>query len=213
MNCRSILNNRSVSLLFVFAAALYFCRGAFGCESQLWLDATKALPVMLLGVTTWLYGGSKLLPIAMLLSAVGDIAGEHRAFLWQVGFFAAAHISFIAYFANKTSYKRERLWQLAVWVVVMLLFGGFVISNIENIAFRIACSAYILIIGSMAAVTLFINSPKRWWYTAAALIFVFSDSCIAWNKFIDKFAHAGLVIMVTYFLAQLIFANLYIKEE
>lgn len=213
MNCRNILNNRTVTLLFLAAAALYFGRGVFNCSNQLWLDATKALPVMLLGVTTWLYGGNKLLPIAMLLSAAGDIAGEHGAFLWQIGFFAAAHISFITYFVSRASFKRSRVWMLALWCTLFLLFGGFIVSHIGNIAFRIACSAYILIIGSMAAATLFIDSSRQWCYTAAALIFVISDSCIAWNKFVDKFAYAGLAIMVTYFLAQLIFANLYIKDE
>ena len=195
MNCRNILNNRTVSLLFVAAVALYFGRGVFGCNSWLWLDITKALPVALLGVTTWLYGGNKLLPIAMLLSAAGDIAGEHGEFIYQIALFAVAHICFIAYFCRKASFKRE------------------IISNIDHTAFRIACSIYMLIIGSMAAVTLFIDSPRRWYYTAAALIFVFSDSCIAWNKFVEKFAYAGITIMATYFLAQLIFANLYLKEE
>lgn len=213
MNCRSILNNRTVSLLFVAAVALYFSRGVFGCNSWLWLDITKALPVALLGVTTWLYEGNKLLPIAMLLSAAGDIAGEHGEFIYQIALFAVAHICFIAYFCRKASFKRERLWQLALWCVILVLFGGFIISNIDHTAFRIACSIYMLIIGSMAAVTLFIDSPRRWYYTAAALIFVFSDSCIAWNKFVEKFAYAGITIMATYFLAQLIFANLYLKEE
>lgn len=213
MNYRSILNNHTVSLLFVAAVALYFSRGVFDCNSWLWLDITKALPVALLGVTTWLYGGNKLLPIAMLLSAAGDIAGEHGEFIYQIALFAVAHICFIAYFCRKASFKRERLWQLALWCVILVLFGGFIISNIDHTAFRIACSIYMLIIGSMAAVTLFIDSPRRWYYTAAALIFVFSDSCIAWNKFVEKFAYAGITIMATYFLAQLIFANLYLKEE
>lgn len=213
MNCKNILNNRTVSLLFVAAVALYFSRGVFGCNSWLWLDITKALPVALLGVTTWLYGDNKLLPIAMLLSAAGDIAGEHGEFIYQIALFAVAHICFIAYFCRKASFKRERLWQLALWCVILVLFGGFIISNIDHTAFRIACSIYMLIIGSMAAVTLFIDSPRRWYYTAAALIFVFSDSCIAWNKFVEKFAYAGITIMATYFLAQLIFANLYLKEE
>ena len=213
MNCRSILNNRTVSLLFLAAVALYFGRGVFGCSGWLWLDITKALPVALLGVTTWLYGGNKLLPIAMLLSAAGDIAGEHGEFIYQIVLFAVAHICFIAYFCRKASFKRERLWQLALWCVILVLFGSFIISNIDHTAFRIACSIYMLIIGSMAAVTLFIDSPRRWYYTAAALIFVFSDSCIAWNKFVEKFAYAGITIMATYFLAQLIFANRYLKEE
>ena len=130
MNCRNILNNRTVTLLFLAAAALYFGRGVFNCSNQFWLDTTKALPVMLLGVTTWLYGGNKLLPIAMLLSAAGDIAGEHGAFLWQIGFFAAAHISFITYFVSRASFKRSRVWMLALWCTLFLLFGGFIVRTL-----------------------------------------------------------------------------------
>ncbi|MBQ5854344.1 MAG: lysoplasmalogenase, partial [Alistipes sp.] len=64
-----------------------------------------------------------------------------------------------------------------------------------------------------AAVTLNIESKHRVWYIVAALLFVFSDSCIAWNKFIARFDYAGLAIMTTYFTAQFIFANLALRER
>ena len=213
MNCKSTLSSGVVITLFLLSAALYFFRGAVDCNSTLWLDFTKALPVALLGITTWFAGSNKLLPIALLLSACGDIAGEHGALITQIGFFAAAHIAFICHFLRYRKISRGRVAATAIWAVIMLLFGTFIVSHISSTTISIACSLYVVIIGSMVASTLFIDSKYRAWYITAALIFVFSDSCIAWNRFIEKFDGAGLAIMTTYFTAQLIFATLYLTEK
>ncbi|MBR2116451.1 MAG: lysoplasmalogenase [Alistipes sp.] len=213
MSWRNILSSRVVIPLFLLSAALYFGRGIFGCTEQWWMDFTKALPVALLGITTWFAGGNKMLPIALLLSACGDIAGEHGAFLWQIGLFAIAHIAFILYFSRKAKVSKQRLTMVALWGLIMLLFGGFILFHIDNTIIRIACSIYILIIGSMTAATLLIESKYRWCYIIGALIFVFSDSCIAWNRFVEHFEGAGIAIMTTYFAAQLIFATLYLNDK
>ena len=201
-----------ITLFFLFGA-LYLFRGAIECNHWLWMDFTKALPVAFLGITTWFGGGNKLLPIALLLSACGDIAGEHGELLWQIGFFAAAHIAFITYFIRFAKVTGNRVAAIVLWSIVMLLFGGFIVSNISNIVIAIACAIYILIIGSMVGSTILIESKYRWLYIVAALIFVISDSCIAWNRFVHRFDGAGLAIMLTYFAAQIIFATLYLKER
>ena len=201
-----------ITLFFLFGA-LYLFRGAIECNHWLWMDFTKALPVAFLGITTWFSGGNKLLPIALLLSACGDIAGEHGELLWQIGFFAAAHIAFITYFIRFAKVTRNRVAAIVLWSIAMLLFGGFIVSNISNIVIAIACAIYILIIGSMVGSTILIESKYRWLYIVAALIFVISDSCIAWNRFVHRFDGAGLTIMLTYFAAQIIFATLYLKER
>lgn len=213
MNCKSTLSSGVVITLFLLSAALYFFRGAVDCNSTLWFDFTKALPVALLGITTWFAGSNKLLPIALLLSACGDIAGEHGALITQIGFFAAAHIAFICHFLRYRKISRGRVAATAIWAVIMLLFGIFIVSHISSTTISIACSIYIIIIGSMVASTLFIDSKYRVWYIIAAFIFVFSDSCIAWNRFVEKFDGAGLAIMTTYFTAQLIFATLYLNDN
>ena len=201
-----------ITLFFLFGA-LYLFRGAIECNHWLWMDFTKALPVAFLGITTWFCGGNKLLPIALLLSACGDIAGEHGELLWQIGFFAAAHIAFITYFIRFAKITRNRVAVIVLWSIAMLLFGGFIVSHISNIVIAVACAIYILIIGSMVGSTILIESKYRWLYIVAALIFVISDSCIAWNRFVCKFDGAGLAIMLTYFAAQIIFATLYLKEQ
>ena len=213
MNCKSILSSGVVITLFLLFGALYFFRGAIECNHWLWYDITKALPVAFLGVITWFAGGNKMLPIALLLSACGDVAGEHGELLWQIGFFAAAHIAFILYFTRMAKVTRNRVAAIVLWGIVMLLFGGFIVSNISNIVIAIACAIYILIIGSMVASTILIESKYRWLYIVAALIFVISDSCIAWNRFVHRFDGAGLTIMLTYFAAQITFATLCLKER
>ena len=213
MNCKSILSSGVVITLFLLFGALYFFRGAIECNHWLWHDITKALPVAFLGVITWFAGGNKMLPIALLLSACGDVAGEHGELLWQIGFFAAAHVAFILYFTRMAKVTRNRVVAIALWGVAMLLFGSFIVSHISNIVIAVACAIYILIIGSMVGSTILIESKYRWLYIIAALIFVFSDSCIAWNRFVCKFDGAGLTIMLTYFTAQITFATLYLKER
>ncbi|MGN1212117.1 MAG: lysoplasmalogenase family protein, partial [Candidatus Cryptobacteroides sp.] len=42
-------------------------------------------------------------------------------------------------------------------------------------------------------------------YAVAAVLFVFSDMVIAWNSFISPVPNERYVIMVTYYLAQLLF--------
>ena len=63
MNLRNILSSGVVILLFLVTVALYFGRGVFGCTADWWLDTTKALPVILLSITTWFAGGYKALPL------------------------------------------------------------------------------------------------------------------------------------------------------
>ena len=54
------------------------------------------------------------------------------------------------------------------------------------------------------------------WFMSGAILFVASDSALAFNKFYASFASAPLVIMLTYGLAQLFLTSgaiLYIKRE
>lgn len=177
------------------------------------MDITKTAPVLFLGISTWLSGGKKLLPVALLLSAAGDLAGEEHSFLMQISLFALAHIAYIFHFGARAGFSRRKAIYIAIWAVCLLLIGGYIISHIDTVVIKVACSVYMLLIGTMVATTFTIRSAYRWLYIASAMLFLFSDSCIAWNKFVEHFAHAGVIIMSTYFAAQGIFAWLYLKKE
>lgn len=213
MNCNNISKINITIIGYTLFVALYFCRSLLDIDSHIWLDITKTLPVLFLSITTYISGVNKLLPTALLLSALGDLAGEEGMFLWQISLFAAAHIFFIIYFIGRAKNSKQSQILATIWAIVIVFFGCFVIGNIENTIFKYACTAYMVIIGIMVGSTMFIESRFRWYYIFAALLFAFSDSCIAWNKFVEHFSYAGITIMSTYFAAQGIFATLYLKEE
>ncbi len=212
----NLSNTSKISLAiagYAAVVALYFFRATFGLDSGVWLDITKTLPVLFLSITTFVSGSSKLLPTALLLSALGDLAGEEGLFLWQISLFAAAHIAFIIYFVKGGTMSRKSLYGTVVWAIVLVTFGTYIICNIDVAVYRYACAAYMVIIGAMVGSTMFLESKFRWCYIVGALLFAFSDSCIAWNKFVEHFSYAGVIIMSTYFAAQGIFATLYLKER
>lgn len=200
-------SSNAIVALYLLFVALYFSRHFVGCQGSLWLDVTKTLPVLFLGVATLFCSSNRAVACALLLSAAGDLAGERALFIWQITLFAVAHIAYIAAFA-----RRRKPFNLCsallsgAWVVALLLFGGFVVSHIQAPSLKIACTIYMLIIASMSVAAFNIRTQYRTLYIVAALLFVFSDSCIAWNKFVDTLNYAGVLIMSTYFAAQGLFA-------
>lgn len=213
MNYKSTLSRTVTAVVFLLLVSIYFFRKQIGLTSELMLDITKTAPVLSLSIATLFCSNRKLISLALLLSAAGDLAGEKGAFIAQISLFALAHIVYILDFTKLATFNRRSSIIISLWAVVVVIFGIFVIGNINSSLLKVACALYMIIIGTMAATTFAINSRYRALYVIAALLFVFSDSCIAWNKFVEHFAGAGVAIMSTYFAAQGLFAWLATKEE
>ena len=64
---------------------------------------------------------------------------------------------------------------------------------------RIAVTVYMVVIGVMAGSAIAAGLPIA---IAGALLFMLSDSMIAWNRFVAPFAGARLAIIVTYHVGQ-----------
>ena len=200
---------------YAVSVAAYFLNYALGGDAQAIDDAVKVAPVVILCATTWIAGGRgwQLLPLALLLSAAGDWAGEHRLFLWQVGLFLAAHIVYAVCFFRRAHIDRAGLILTALLIGASLALGAFLLPHIASMAERIACGCYIAVISVMAVAAVMRRGVWRRAGVVAALLFMFSDSCIAWNRFVERIPHAGIWIMTTYFAAQYIFARIYLRER
>lgn len=213
MSCKSTLTSRVAFVGFLLLSAIYFCRGHFPLSGQAWADVTKCAPVLFLAIATLRAGGSRFMPLALLLSAAGDWAGEHGIFLLQLSLFALAHIAYVIYFAKGAYFGKRGTVVAILWSVVMLSIGGYIIPHIGSVVVQVACGVYVLLIGTMALFAFMSSGALRVYNIIAALLFVASDSCIAINKFVGKFEYAGIIIMTTYFAAQLIFACVHIKKS
>ncbi len=144
---------------------------------------------------------------------MGDLAGDLHAFLWQIGLFAAAHTAYIATFYRRRLPTRGAVIFVVVLALAAAALAGYFISHVGDTTEKIFIAIYIAVITCMCATAALQQSRYRALYAAAALVFIFSDACIAWNKYVEPIPHAAVWIMSTYFAAQYTIARLYIRER
>ena len=148
---------------------------------------------------------------ALLFSTAGDAAGAAGNFLLQMGSFAITHVFLILYFIKRYKEKvgRDRnpspksLGYTFLINFLCIFLAGMSISTIVLEApagiLRIGTGIYVLLICSMLNLALLQRSSL---YALGAILFVFSDFILGWNKFNSPIENAGLLIMIPYYLGQ-----------
>lgn len=198
-------------IVYLLLAILFFFVRECDCE---WLLCRRyvAIPTLFATFLTALHfkRGGWLIPLALLASAAGDWAGAMGEFIFQVAFFAVTHIFYVADFTPKCKFTLKRTLALAAFSSIVLPFLVYVVMHIENRVELIAVAIYGLIIYSMGFTALIQNRKHSMLYAVAAMLFIFSDSCIAYNRFVEYIPNATLWIMTTYYAAQGIFCTLHL---
>lgn len=149
--------------------------------------------------------------LALLFSAVGDWFGSMGAFLPQMGAFAVAHIWMIVFFAGRYFSKVEhdrKLTGKAKGYLAMVIFCALALLSVTFIrivpevpagVLRIGVGIYACLICMMLVSALLQRSSL---YALGAVLFVFSDFILAWNRFVEAVPHADMMILVPYYLGQ-----------
>ena len=199
---------------FLILAVLYFFVGDWGCD---WLICRRwvAVPTLFATVATALNfkRGGWLIPLALLASSAGDWAGAMGEFIFQIAFFAVAHIFYIADFVPTCKFTLKRIVALVLFSAIVLPFLGYVLMQIGDRGEMIAVAIYGVLIYSMGFTALIQNRKFSMFYAIAAMLFIFSDSCIAYNRFVEHIPNATMWIMTTYYAAQGIFCTLHLTRE
>ena len=188
--------------LFLIASVLYFL--------PVGLAHKITIPVGILTVSSlWLCPWQ--ITLALAFSALGDYMGSCSNFIGQMGFFALGHIFYIAYFVSRYFRKVEKDKKLSSKAVGYLTMVGFCTLALLSVAFirivpeapagvvRTGVGIYACIISTMLVTALLQRSSL---FAVGAVLFVFSDFILAWNKFVEPVPHSRYLILVTYFLAQ-----------
>lgn len=186
----------------VFIGALTF---GFGLGVALFFSTGAPLPCKVCYPAAWL----SLVLFALLLSAAGDAAGAVHDFLLQMFLFALAHVAYIRYFLPSAEFSRRRIAAAAVVGagLLLFLFAG-IVPRVASSVERTGLALYGAVIAAMLLSVLFYRGRYAPGFRVAALLFVFSDATIAWNKFVEPLPDATLRIMSTYYAAQYLFALL-----
>lgn len=188
--------------LFLAAAILFF--------TPVDIDHKICIPVGILSLSSlWLCPWQ--MTMGLIFSAIGDYMGSCGNFIGQMGFFAIAHIWYIAYFVKRYFEKVERDKKLSnkakgylaivTFCTLALLTTAFtkIAPGAEAGVIRIGVCIYAILISAMMMSALLQRSSL---FALGAVLFVFSDFILAWNKFVEPVPYRTYLVLVPYFAAQ-----------
>ena len=149
--------------------------------------------------------------LALLFSALGDYFGSCHNFLAQMGFFALGHVFYVCYFIKRWLTKVEHDRKMTAKVkgqalTFLVLVGGIlfvaftkVVPCAEAGIIRTGVCIYAVLISTMLFSALMQRSSL---YALGAVLFVFSDFILAWNKFVEPVPYRDALVLGTYLSAQ-----------
>ena len=130
--------------------------------------------------------------------------GARGLFIPQMAFFALAHVAYVCWFLPRAR-RRLRAVSLAVTVPLLVFLFAAIVPEAPFPAERIGVAVYGLVIAAMLYSALQYDWACAAGFRCAALLFVFSDAVIAWNRFIGPVPARTWIVMITYYLAQYLF--------
>lgn len=191
-----------ISLIFIVLAAMYLMPAA-ALEQMLPEKVVRfriAYPVAALALMGAYLGMGWKFVLAFLFSCTGDAMGAYGSFFGQMGYFAAAHIILIWAFAEELWKVRKTLVGLAVTATLVFTFA-LVIPKVPEPWLQIGCGVYAVLITAMFGLSLMQRSPL---FAIGAALFLISDMILSWNKFVGPVTAEKWLIMVPYYLGQLL---------
>ena len=191
-----------ISLIFIVLAAIYLMPSA-ALEQMLPEKVVRfriAYPVAALALMGAYLGMGWKFVLAFLFSCTGDAMGAYGSFFGQMGYFAAAHIILIWVFAEELWKVRKILVGLAVTAALVFAFA-LVIPKVPEPWLQIGCGVYAVLITAMFGLSLMQRPPL---FAIGAALFLISDMILSWNKFVGPVAAEKWLIMVPYYLGQLL---------
>jgi uncharacterized membrane protein YhhN len=182
-----------------------------------------AKPMVIVILITWLLinggyqGPTIFFLIGLGLSLAGDIflMLPDEKFIAGLVSFLFAHLAYIRGFS--ISGLHFSIGLLAVIVIVGLigivvlrqLLKGLTAHHQEKLRFPIIIYAIVISIMLISALSTVISPSPGWDFFPAiivstgAILFFFSDSNLAWNRFVNLVPHGKLMVIISYHLAQI----------
>jgi len=217
--------------IILFLLILLADLGAIYSDNELLQTILKPLLVPLLIIyflsetKSFVSGLKAWVTLALFFSWTGDILlmFEEKGsiyFLLGLSAFFIAQVFYIIYFHNIR--MKEYIRGNALLLLVAVVFYGILISVLSPFLgnMKLPVSIYGVVISFMLMLAMHMmlgkNKKAGWWMMLGAVLFVSSDTLLAFNKFYSPFNYAGILVMLTYGLAQLFItrgAVLYINSQ
>lgn len=151
-------------------------------------------------------GTTRLLIAGLLFCMLGDGLLVYW-FVPGLAAFLTGHLFYIAAFWGRRRLSRLRLASLLPIGAYSVFMGARLVDALKlggDYALTAPVLAYILVISLMLWSSML--TGNRWAITGS-LLFVVSDSILAWNKFVSEVPYSNALIMSTYYAAQFLIAR------
>ncbi|HQV56298.1 MAG: lysoplasmalogenase [Chitinophagaceae bacterium] len=156
-------------------------------------------------------GFNKWIVFALIFSWIGDVLlmfqdKKDIFFLLGLSSFLLAHIFYIIYFhkARLRDNVKSNPWLLVIVVVYYAALISFLSPYLGDMKLPVRIYGIVISFMFMLALHMFFikNKSAGKWMMIGALLFVLSDSLLAIDRFYQTFEFAGILIILTYALAQ-----------
>ena len=155
----------------------------------------------------------KWIVLALFFSWGGDVLlmfvpKNELFFLLGLASFLLAHIFYIIFFHHVR--VREKIKSNPWFLVIVVIYYAVLTSWLSPFLgdMKLPVRIYGIVISIMLMLAMHVlaikNKTSGKWMLIGAMLFVISDSVLAINKFYEPFDAAGIIIMLTYGLAQLL---------
>ena len=156
-------------------------------------------------------GFNKWIVFALIFSWIGDVLlmfqdKKDIFFLLGLSSFLLAHIFYIIYFhkARLRDNVKSNPWLLVIVVVYYAALISFLSPYLGDMKLPVRIYGIVISFMFMLALHMFFikNKSAGKWMMIGTLLFVLSDSLLAIDRFYQTFEFAGILIILTYALAQ-----------
>lgn len=118
--------------------------------------------------------------------------------------FLVAHLFYVAAFASGV--RAWSVWWAAALAVYGALMLGLLWRGFGRLKAAVVVYVAAILLMAWAALSRWSGADGGTWAAAGALLFVASDSALAWNRFKGEFGGAQALLLSTYFAAQWLIA-------
>jgi uncharacterized membrane protein YhhN len=191
--------SKIISMIFL-TFVLFYMVGLHFSLDFVWLLKIIPIAVLLGGVLKAKSSSMRtILLSALVFSGCGDLLLAFDEFIFGVVAFLLAQLSYAELFRHHWQGFYNR-WHLSVLLLIyILVMMWWLLPNLGNLQFAVV--AYLIAIATMGLFAFQSSLPMRW-AVLGAVLFIFSDSFIAINKFINPIPYESYWIMSSYYVAQ-----------
>ena len=178
-------------------------------------DLFKPLTTILVILIPIIHGNRKLKNylyltiVALLFCLIGDILLLRESqFVWGLAAFLIAHLLFMFSFIAIDKFKLY-FSPLIILSLIGLGYYLFIYDELKGLAIPVLFYFIFIIVMCWQGLSLYLWK-KKWVFKLigiAVLLFLFSDSMIAFSKFKVSFSWSGLLVLATYWLSISLLAN------